>query len=220
MQTVPAAAGSISLLCSDGLNDDARRRAHRPHSAAAELDRRCGTTLIDEANRAGGRDNITALAFRLGGRAAPARSPEGATLIGPSAEEAGLSATEVRRRAAAAAARARREQLAAKPKRRRLEPPPRCSSLWRYSARSRSAPGMATARSGSLGPTPPQGRPLSRAPLRTALRGRALRRALREPDPDRLAAATSPRRGHCSGPALPLRSGLAAREIQKGQGVP
>ncbi|MGZ5325417.1 MAG: hypothetical protein ACXWEL_02140, partial [Solirubrobacterales bacterium] len=45
---------------------------------------------------------------------------EGATLIGPSAEEAGLTATEVRRRAAAAAARERREQLAAKPPRRRL----------------------------------------------------------------------------------------------------
>ena len=38
----------------------------------------------------------------------------------PLRQEAGLTATEVRRRAAAAAARERREQLAAKPKRRRL----------------------------------------------------------------------------------------------------
>ena len=76
--------------------------------------------LIDEANRAGGRDNITALAFRLEGSAAPAAAPEGATLVGASAAEAGLTATEVRRRAAAAAARERREQLEAKPKRRRL----------------------------------------------------------------------------------------------------
>jgi protein phosphatase len=77
--------------------------------------------LIDEANRAGGRDNITALAFRLEDAAAPEKRPEGATLIGPTAEEAGLTATEVRRRAAAAAARERREELAAKPPRRRLK---------------------------------------------------------------------------------------------------
>jgi protein phosphatase len=77
-------------------------------------------TLVDAANRAGGRDNITALAFRLEDAAAPRRAPEGATLVGPSAEEAGLTATEVRRRAAAAAARERREKLAAKPGRRRL----------------------------------------------------------------------------------------------------
>ncbi len=74
--------------------------------------------LVDEANRAGGRDNITALAFRLEDAAAPQRRPEGATLIGPSAEEAGLTATEVRRRAATAAAQERREALAAKQPRR------------------------------------------------------------------------------------------------------
>jgi hypothetical protein len=75
--------------------------------------------LVDEANRAGGRDNITVIAFRLEDAAAPERAPEGATLVGSSAEEAGLTATEVRRRAAAEAARQRREQLAdAKPRRR------------------------------------------------------------------------------------------------------
>ena len=76
--------------------------------------------LVDEANRAGGRDNVTALAFRLEDAAAPAGvAPEGATLVGPTAEAEGLTATEVRRRAAAAAAEERREQLAAKPR-----PPP------------------------------------------------------------------------------------------------
>jgi hypothetical protein len=65
--------------------------------------------LVDEANSAGGRDNITALAFRLEDAAAPLRDPAGdATLVGAAAEEAGLTATEVRRRAAAAAARAAR----------------------------------------------------------------------------------------------------------------
>src|SRR3954452_18334751 len=76
--------------------------------------------LVDEANRAGGRDNITALAFRLEDAAAPQQSHEDATLIGSTAAEAGLTTTEVRRRAAAEAARERREQIRAKPSRRRL----------------------------------------------------------------------------------------------------
>jgi protein phosphatase len=75
-------------------------------------------TLVDEANGAGGRDNITALAFRLGDAAAPrGEAPEEATLVGAAAEEAGLTATEVRRRAAAAAAQERRERMTAKPRR-------------------------------------------------------------------------------------------------------
>ena len=45
---------------------------------------------------------------------------EGATLVGSSAEEAGLTATEVRRRAAAEAARQRREDLDSKPRGRHL----------------------------------------------------------------------------------------------------
>jgi protein phosphatase len=77
-------------------------------------------SLIDEANRAGGRDNITALAFRLEDAAAPQRVPESPTLVGSSAEEAGLTAAEVRRRAAAAAAKERREQLVAKQQGHRL----------------------------------------------------------------------------------------------------
>jgi protein phosphatase len=77
--------------------------------------------LVDEANRAGGRDNITALAFQLEDAAAPQKQGhEDATLIGSSAAEAGLTGTEVRRRAAAAAARERREGLAAKGPRRGL----------------------------------------------------------------------------------------------------
>ena len=118
LQSVPAQPGDVFLLCSDGLTtmlDD--EHITRILTGATSID--AGVrALIDEANRAGGRDNITALAFRLGDAAMPA-PVEGPTLIGPSAEEAGLTATEVRRRAAAAAARERREQLAARPKRRR-----------------------------------------------------------------------------------------------------
>jgi protein phosphatase len=121
LQTAPAAPADVFLLCSDGLTTMvADERIARVLGAATSMDAAV-RTLVDEANRAGGRDNITALAFRLDDSEAPARPTEGATLIGDSAEEAGLTATEVRRRAAAEAARKRREELAEKPKRRGLK---------------------------------------------------------------------------------------------------
>ncbi len=119
VQTVPVQPGDVFLICSDGLTtmlgDD---HIARLLSRASSMDSAV-RALVDEANRAGGRDNITVIAFRLDAAAAPVREPEGATLIGPAAEEAGLTATEVRRRAAAEAAEKRRRELAAKPKRRR-----------------------------------------------------------------------------------------------------
>jgi serine/threonine protein phosphatase PrpC len=120
VQTVPAQTGDVFLLCSDGLTTMlGDERIAGVLAGATSMDTAV-RALVEEANRAGGRDNITALAFQLEDSSAPAGVPEGATLIGPSAQEAGLTATEVRRRAAGAAARERREQLAAKPKRRRL----------------------------------------------------------------------------------------------------
>ena len=120
LQTVPAQGGDVFLICSDGLttmlDDEHIARILGSASSMAAAAR----ALVDEANRAGGRDNITVLAFQLGD---PSREPageEGATLIGPSAEEAGLTATEVKKRAAAEAARKRREDLEARPRRRRL----------------------------------------------------------------------------------------------------
>jgi serine/threonine protein phosphatase PrpC len=122
LQTVPAQAGDVFLICSDGLTtmlDD--ETIGRILSRATSL-QSAVRALVDEANRAGGRDNITVLTFRLEDPAAPdAANPgagrdEGATLIGGEAEAAGLSATEVRRRAAAEAARKRREELDAKPR--------------------------------------------------------------------------------------------------------
>jgi PPM family protein phosphatase len=122
LQTVPAQAGDVFLLCSDGLTsmlDDEHierllaRATSMPNAVRA---------LIDEANRAGGRDNISVITFKVVDAAEPGldSGSEGATLIGSSAEEAGLTTTEVRRRAAADAARRRREeQDAAKPGKRR-----------------------------------------------------------------------------------------------------
>jgi PPM family protein phosphatase len=114
LQTVPAAPGDVFLLCSDGLTTMVREERIAAVLSSAGSIREAVRALIDEANGAGGRDNITALAFRLGDAAAPlGEAPEQATLVGAAAEEAGLTATEVRRRAAAAAAQGRREKLAA-----------------------------------------------------------------------------------------------------------
>jgi serine/threonine protein phosphatase PrpC len=122
LQTVPAQAGDTFLICSDGLttmlgDEQIGRLLARATSMSSAV-----RALVDEANRAGGRDNITVIAFRLGDAAAPAgvAPEEGATLVGSAAEEAGLTATEVRRRAAADAARKRREQLDSRPRRRGL----------------------------------------------------------------------------------------------------
>jgi protein phosphatase len=121
VQTVSAAPGDVFLVCSDGLTTMLGEEQIAKLLGGATSMAAAVRALVDEANRAGGRDNITALAFRLEDAAAPQRQGhDDATLIGSSAEEAGLTATEVRRRAAAAAARGRREQLAAKPRRRRL----------------------------------------------------------------------------------------------------
>jgi serine/threonine protein phosphatase PrpC len=121
LQTVPALPGDVFLICSDGLTtmlDDEHIARLLGRASSLEAASR---TLIDEANRAGGRDNITVVLFRLDTVDATApEGDEGATLIGASAEEAGLTTTEVRRRAAAEAARKRREEMAVKPKRRRL----------------------------------------------------------------------------------------------------
>jgi PPM family protein phosphatase len=121
LQTVPAQAGDVFLICSDGLTTmlDDEKIAHIL-SRATSL-QSAVRALVDEANRAGGRDNITVVLFRLeaadGSDGAAASAGEGATLIGGDAEAAGLTATEVRKRAAAEAARQRREELDAGPHR-------------------------------------------------------------------------------------------------------
>ncbi|MEX2447527.1 MAG: Stp1/IreP family PP2C-type Ser/Thr phosphatase [Solirubrobacterales bacterium] len=122
LQTVPATAGDVFLLCSDGLTTMVGEERIAAVLAAAGSMQEAVRALVEEADGAGGRDNITALAFRLEDAAAPrGQSIEDATLVGSTAEQAGLTATEVRRRAAGEAARERREQLSgAKPRHRRL----------------------------------------------------------------------------------------------------
>jgi PPM family protein phosphatase len=92
--TYPVRSGDVFLLCSDGLTTmvDERRIAtilQRSPDLQAAAD-----ALVDAANRAGGRDNVTVVAFRLEETEAPVA--EHATLVGPAAEEAGLTADAVR----------------------------------------------------------------------------------------------------------------------------
>jgi PPM family protein phosphatase len=101
LQTVPARPGDVFLLCSDGLTtmiDDARIA-----QLLTEIDsmERAVRTLVGEANQAGGRDNITAVAFRLDEVVPAAEAKERPTLVGPAAAEEAFTADEIRRRAAA-----------------------------------------------------------------------------------------------------------------------
>jgi protein phosphatase len=116
LQTVPAHAGDIFLICSDGLTSMLDDEHIERLLARATSMQNAVRALVDEANRAGGRDNISVIAFKVVDAAEPGldAASEGATLIGSTAEEAGLTATEVRRRAAADAARQRREEQDAK----------------------------------------------------------------------------------------------------------
>jgi serine/threonine protein phosphatase PrpC len=114
--TYRARPGDVYLLCSDGLTTMVREERIAEILANSEnLDEGVGG-LVREANEAGGRDNITVVAFRLDEAEVPAGAPEGATLIGPAAEEAGLTAERV-----AAAGRERRgEPSRASVRRRRM----------------------------------------------------------------------------------------------------
>jgi PPM family protein phosphatase len=117
--TLSARPGDVYLICSDGLTSMIKEeRIGTVLGETDDLDT-AASQLVREANAAGGRDNITVVAFRLSGAEEPAVD-EGATLIGPSAEEAGLTD------AAVGAGAARPEPAAAAPGRRQpAAPPPR-----------------------------------------------------------------------------------------------
>jgi len=85
IQAVPAEPGDIFLLCSDGLttmlNDE---RIRELVNGATSLEAAV-KTLVDEANRAGGRDNITVSIFQVEDPENPLPRGEAPTLISPSA---------------------------------------------------------------------------------------------------------------------------------------
>jgi len=63
--TYPARAGDVVLLCSDGLTSMISEQAVREVLAAHSNLDEAADALINEANEAGGRDNITVVLFRL-----------------------------------------------------------------------------------------------------------------------------------------------------------
>jgi protein phosphatase len=67
VHTHQARSGDVFLLCSDGLTSMVREDRVREIAAGADSLRAMVDALVDEANRAGGRDNITVVAFRVGG---------------------------------------------------------------------------------------------------------------------------------------------------------
>jgi PPM family protein phosphatase len=108
VHTDQARPGDIYLICSDGLTTMVgEERITQILRGATSLDAAV-RALVDEANRAGGRDNITAVAFRLEEVGAPVPEAEHPTLVGPAAEAEGLRSEEMRRAAAAARAPAER----------------------------------------------------------------------------------------------------------------
>ena len=97
----------VFLLCSDGLTTMVKDDGIAAVMSSAETLDDAVAELVAGANEAGGRDNITVVAFRLEeGEAVEA--DDDATLIGPSAEEAGLTSERVRAAARGRAASAER----------------------------------------------------------------------------------------------------------------
>jgi protein phosphatase len=102
-----ARPGDVFLLCSDGLTTMVKDDAIAAILAEAPVLDLAVQQLVDTANEAGGRDNITVVAFRVEDAEGAPAADEGATLIGPSAEETGLTADRVRAARERQAARAR-----------------------------------------------------------------------------------------------------------------
>jgi protein phosphatase len=94
--TYPARAGDVLLLCSDGLTSMLTEDRIAEILRGAESLGAAADKLIDEANAAGGRDNITVVLFRLEEVGADAEV-EDATMVGapaPSVDSApGTTAT-------------------------------------------------------------------------------------------------------------------------------
>jgi protein phosphatase len=100
--TYRARAGDIYLLCSDGLTTMIREDRIAAALAGTDSLDEAVSRLVREANEAGGRDNITVVAFRLDEASAAVEADRGRTLVGPTAEEAGLTADAVAAQGAAA----------------------------------------------------------------------------------------------------------------------
>jgi|SRR5579884_604939 len=80
--TYPLRAGDVVLLCSDGLTSMITEEDVSEILSAAQTLEQAGRRLIDAANDAGGRDNITVVLFRLEHAGADGTEPGDATIVG------------------------------------------------------------------------------------------------------------------------------------------
>jgi serine/threonine protein phosphatase PrpC len=108
--SISARPGDVFLLCSDGLTTMIKDARISELLTEEETLDALVRALVEDANQAGGRDNITVVAFSLEGVTDIAPDDPAATLIGPSADDAGLSSDRIR---AAAARRESAERAAA-----------------------------------------------------------------------------------------------------------
>jgi serine/threonine protein phosphatase PrpC len=93
--TFPARDGDVYLLCSDGLTTMVPDQEIGRILSESKSLRSAVNKLVEAANRGGGRDNITAVAFRVADAEAK-EGEESATLISRTAEQAGLTGEKVR----------------------------------------------------------------------------------------------------------------------------
>jgi serine/threonine protein phosphatase PrpC len=92
--TFPAKDGDVFLLCSDGLTTMVSDEEITGILLESKGLRTAVSKLVDSANKRGGRDNITAVAFRVA--EAGEAEDEAATLVSRTAEGAGLTGERVR----------------------------------------------------------------------------------------------------------------------------
>ena len=85
----PVRADDVILLCSDGLTDMLPERHVAEVLVGAPNLERAAQRLIDEANNAGGRDNITVVLFRVVDRDGTTADAAGDTIIVPGAQITG-----------------------------------------------------------------------------------------------------------------------------------
>jgi serine/threonine protein phosphatase PrpC len=140
--TYPVRAGDVLLLCSDGLTSMVSEERVAEILAASGSLAAAADALIDAANRAGGRDNITVVLFRLEEAGAdgltdqPTMAGEQAAVAPERAASPPAATTNGEEQAAAVQARVAAD---APPKVRRLSPIPATATRSRGAARRNSA---------------------------------------------------------------------------------
>jgi protein phosphatase len=92
--TYQARPGDVIVLCSDGLTTMISEDRMAATLASAATLEAAVASMVDDANASGGRDNITVVAFRLEEEGVEVADSQ-PTLIGPTAEDAGLTTDRV-----------------------------------------------------------------------------------------------------------------------------